>query len=146
MVLVLALSLMQSFAWSLDLEFNVVEQLKPLTTLEKFSTNSDKERLIYFWATWCPVCKDKLNTVFKKDEIYQKFDVQLVATDTDKEKIEHFINKMGLKRNVYTDENKFLQKALNVHTMPTVARLKRSNSKWELVKIQVGGSLDEFLQ
>lgn len=120
--------------------------LKPLSENIKVDASiNDKEIILYFWATWCPDCKEKLTTVFKDPNIYKNFNVYLVATDKDLKKIEHFQKKNAINPNVFVDETKELQKKLEVYSVPTFVRMKKNNEGYMVVAKQAGGSIDKLI-
>lgn len=127
-----------------------LDDLKKLQVLNSENSNAgletDKDKILYFWATWCPDCKEKLTSVFQKEEIFNKFDVYLVATDKDIKKIEHFQNKNNLKKRVVTDPDKQLQKLLKVFSVPTFIRLKKDSNKFVIQAQQSGGDIESLLK
>lgn len=129
------------------LEASALANLKPINAEQVNQIpDSGKDKLIYFWATWCPDCKEKLTSFFKNDELYKKFDVLLVATDKEKSKVEHFLKKNEIKPHVIIDETREFQKQLGVFSVPTFVRLKKQNDKYTIVHKQSGGSLDELVK
>jgi thiol-disulfide isomerase/thioredoxin len=122
-------------------------QLHMLTPVESRTAVSNKnDVIVYFWATWCPDCKSKLTNEFKNAELYKKFDIYLVSTDKSIEKVTHFKNKNEIASSVYMDLTKDLQKQLNVFSVPTIAKFKRTSTGLELVETQSGGDISRFIK
>lgn len=134
-------------AQALSLTNSQLEALKPLDSEQKVSAAaSEKEKILYFWATWCPDCKSKLGSEFKNASLYEKFDVYLVATDKDAEKIKHFQKKNEIPPYVAIDDSKSLQKALSVFSVPTFLRLKKEKDQWVVVAQRSGGAIEDLLK
>ena len=130
----------------MDLESKILTQLRPLNADNQLPQGeSKKEILLYFWATWCPECKEKLTGFFKGSDVYEKFDVYLVATDKEAEKIEHFQKKFSIKPQVVLDLDRKLQKELKVFSVPTTVLIERSGAKLTVKKTQSGGDLQSLL-
>lgn len=125
-------------------EKGLVEKLLPLS--EKRVVSSDKEKILYFWATWCSDCKEKLTTVFKRKNLFEKYDIYLVATDKDKEKIAHFQKKHGLDTNIYYEDSKELQKKLRVFGVPTLIKMEPRGDSFVVTVQQTGGDIEQHLQ
>lgn len=107
---------------------------------------SGKEKLIYFWATWCDVCKSKLTSVFKQEDLYKKYDIYLVATDQNKEKIEHFQKKFGIKPYIVLDPDRKLQKKFDIVGVPTVIKITPEQGHFTVKDFQSGGDMDQLLR
>ncbi len=110
------------------------------------SLTEKKEKLLYFWATWCDVCKSKLTTVFKKDSLYSKYDIYLVATDQDLKKIEHTQKKLGLKNQVVIDVDRKLQNQFEIYGVPTLIRLSPDGQAFAVKAFQTGGDIEALLE
>jgi thiol-disulfide isomerase/thioredoxin len=78
-----------------------------------------KARIVEFWATWCPPCRDSIPHL---NEVYKKFkDKGLVVvgiTDEDKQKVEAFRTKIPMDYNVATDTAGALLKQLAINGIP----------------------------
>lgn len=123
---------------------NLMQNLKPLNSEnQKPQHQSSKEKLVYFWATWCPDCKEKLTSTLKENHLYDQFDVYLVATDKSEEKIEHFQRKFSIKNQVMLDPDRSLQKALKVFSIPTLVRMDQN---FQVKAAQAGGSIEKLIQ
>jgi thiol-disulfide isomerase/thioredoxin len=132
------------------LQFAEIADLQGLQVLNEKNffakVESGKEKIVYFWATWCEVCKSKLTTTLKQDDLYKKYDVYLVATDQNKEKIEHFQKKFGVKPYVVLDSDRRLQKKFDIVGVPTVIRLKPDQGRLIVTSLQSGGEMDQLLR
>lgn len=100
--------------------------------------------LVYFWASWCPDCRDKLQT--KLPEWSTKPGVQVLTVNTDRavERANHFVQKEGVKVAVARDEEKTLQKALKVFSVPFWAVIERSGDAYKIVDAEAGSNVEKL--
>lgn len=129
-----------------SLSISDIESLKPLGSMTAAHKLSPKDKILYFWATWCPDCKEKLTSVFKRSALFDKYDIYLIATDKDHEKIQHYQKKNSVEDRVFLDEERALQKKLGVFSVPTIVRLKTSGTGLVITAQQAGGNIDPILK
>ena len=118
-----------------------LENLKPL--LNPKAEMGDKA-LVYFWASWCPDCREKLSGVvpnLKKE--FPKVSVITVNGDREEAKGKKFAEDEKLDLPVYRDENKDLTKSLKLFAVPAWAVLQKKNGEWLAVKSGTGFELSE---
>ena len=61
-----------------------------LTKLDGTAFKTDKDKvLLYFWATWCPDCKEKLAKEFPKLQLPPQVELVTVNTDKDIDRTKH---------------------------------------------------------
>lgn len=85
--------------------------------------NGGKPMIISFWATWCKPC---LSELIAMNELYEKWQeetgVKIIGVSVDdtrsSKKVAPFVKGRGWKFDVYLDENKDFQRALNVNNPP----------------------------
>lgn len=100
--------------------------------------------LVYFWASWCPDCRDKLQT--KLPEWSTKPGVQVLTVNTDRavERANHFVQKEGVKVAVARDEEKTLQKALKVFSVPFWAVIERDGDSYRILAAEAGSNVEKL--
>ena len=114
-----------------------------LTTLGgvPFKTDSDtRELLVFFWATWCSECKDKMKNDLPK---LQKKGMQLVTVNIDENlnRARAFVKKRQIELTVLRDESRNLLKRLEVSAAPHWAFFRKQGEDWQLVDQAVGFDL-----
>lgn len=114
------------------------EKSVSLSTSKTISESKKAQlQLIYFWASWCPDCKDKFSSGLEK---YQSNSVDLLtlSIEDNKEKVSKFITKNAIKYPVYYDPERRLQKELKIFSVPTVVLVKLVDGKVQIIE-QVSG-------
>ena len=119
-------------------------KLLQLDASQEFKMDSEKkQKIFYFWATWCPDCKEKFKSDLSK---YDQNGRQLVTIPTDKDlqKIRDYVVKNNLKWPVAFDGEKFFQKQFKVFGVPTVVLAKLEDEKWIIEKTISGADWSEL--
>ncbi len=79
---------------------------------------SDKPLMIYFWGTWCPVCKLEAPNI---QAISEKYTVIGIAVDSgDDEQIKHYMNEKKLNFKVINDHEGKWREKFKVEVFPMV--------------------------
>lgn len=111
---------------------------KPLSiqTLPQF-------QLFYFWATWCPDCKEKITSDLS---IYKKPNLELIAiaTDKDMEKVTDYLKVNKVAVPIYFDEKKELQKYFKVFSVPTVVLAEKNENSFRIIHQVTGTDWSEI--
>lgn len=107
---------------------------------------SAKKRLLYFWASWCPDCKDKINNHLPA--MHGKDDVEVLLVNTDKniDRARHFTEKNNVQPPVFADQAKKVRKQFGVFSVPhwAVVTHDSQSGKWIVVDSQPGSDLDRL--
>lgn len=94
--------------------------LPSLTLIDETSYKStpDKPLLIYFWATWCPICKIESGYI---ESLSKKFNVLTIAVDSgSNNEISQYIKEHDLSFKVYNDQDKRVSQKFNIKGYPTI--------------------------
>jgi peroxiredoxin len=78
--------------------------------------------VIFFWATWCPHCREQLGVINKKiDELNQK-GIKVAAVDSGEKEalVKSFVKKNNIKLDVFVDEKSSMEEPYNVIGLPTL--------------------------
>lgn len=87
-----------------------------------FSASSGKPALLFFWATWCPFCRDELPHLQKQYQGLKKAGIEVFAIDVSepKERIEKFLSKKNnLEFPILLDSDSRVASAYNLVGIPT---------------------------
>ena len=92
---------------------------------EKTSTDFKGKKTVYVaWASWCPDCQQELPILNELRKDYQDtiefVPVNLLVKGETPEKAQAFLKEKGLEFNYYSDKEKSFQKALEIHSIPTM--------------------------
>lgn len=83
------------------------------------------KKIVYVaWASWCPDCQQELPILNELRKEYQDtiefVPVNLLVKGETPEKAQAFLKEKGLEFNYYSDKEKSFQKALEIHSIPTM--------------------------
>ena len=92
---------------------------------EKTSADFKGKKTVYVaWASWCPDCQQELPILNELRKDYQDSIefvlVNLLVKGETPEKAQAFLKEKGLEFNYYSDKEKSFQKALEIHSIPTM--------------------------
>jgi thiol-disulfide isomerase/thioredoxin len=105
------------------------------------SFKEKQQTLIYFWATWCPDCRDKLRT--KLPELNSRRDLQVIAVNTDRgiEKARAYVEKEKVQLIVARDDSRELQKSLQIFSVPSWALVETEGDKIKILQKGAGSEM-----
>lgn len=102
--------------------------------------------LLYFWASWCPDCREKLGGPLPElAREFPKASVLTVNADRDVEKGLAYAEEKKLALPVYRDEDKALTKQLKLFGVPAWAVVERKkDGSFALLKAATGSDLAQI--
>lgn len=114
-----------ALSWSYS-GYDQAQELKTTKSITDFK--KAKYQIVYFWASWCPDCKEKLRLDLSK---YQTAETDFVtlSIEDNKNKVVKFSDKENVKYPVFYDPNRQLQKDLKIFTVPTVVLVQIVDGK-----------------
>lgn len=89
-----------------------------------------KYQIFYFWATWCPDCRDKLASDLSKYS-NKTFTLSAISTDKDLEKIQDYLKQNSVQIPIFHDSEKKIQKHFKVFSVPTVVLVVKNGSQFD---------------
>lgn len=94
-------------------------------TQQKTPADFKGKKIVYVaWASWCPDCQQELPILNELRKEYQDSIefvlVNLLVKGETPEKAQAFLKDKGLEFNYYSDKEKSFQKALEIHSIPTM--------------------------
>jgi peroxiredoxin len=108
----------------------LVEKRVPDFTLETFSGQrrnlgkliEGKRALIYFWATWCPNCHEKLKYFQDIKQQYEDDGIALIIVNIgdQRKNVERYMKKHQISLDVFLDPERSLQKPYHLIGIPTL--------------------------
>lgn len=82
-----------------------------------YNISKDKPLLIYFWATWCPICKLQSPNI---EELSKDYQVVTIATQSGtKEEIQEYLRQSNLSFKVVDDVYNDFAYRFNIQAYPT---------------------------
>lgn len=82
-----------------------------------YTLSNDKPLLVYFWATWCPICKFQSPNI---EELSKKYQVLTVATQSgSKEEIQKYLKENNYTFRVIDDIYSNFAQKFNIKGFPT---------------------------
>lgn len=94
----------------------------------EYKISNEKPLLIYFWATWCPICNLQSQNIQRVSKYYE---VITIVPQESFEEIEAYMKKNNLTFKVVNDESGLISKSFNISSFPTTLIYdKNSNLKF----------------
>lgn len=80
-----------------------------------------KRAIIFFWATWCPHCREALAALGEKKQEIEGQDIKVVLVDVGetKEVVSKYFEKNGIDMDVFLDEKTAVSSIYGVIGIPT---------------------------
>ncbi|MCK5179517.1 MAG: TlpA family protein disulfide reductase [Candidatus Omnitrophica bacterium] len=80
-----------------------------------------KRAIIFFWATWCPHCREALAALGEKKQEIEDQDIKVVLVDVGetKEVVSKYFEKNGIDMDVFLDEKTAVSSIYGVIGIPT---------------------------
>lgn len=106
-----------------------------LTTMEGKPVVLDGKQnkmLVYFWATWCPDCRDHMKNYMPTLAASKNFDLITIVLDKDLDRASQYVTKENIKLKTYRDPEKKLIGPLKVFSVPTWAVFEKQKNEWKL--------------
>lgn len=119
---------------------------------EKTSADFKGKKTVYVaWASWCPDCQQELPILNELRQSYQDtiefVPVNLLVKGETPEKAQAFLKEKGLEFNYYSDKEKSFQKALEIHSIPTMIFVdQEGNIKNVIDEVKDKATIDEVLK
>jgi thiol-disulfide isomerase/thioredoxin len=107
---------------------------------------SGKVRLVVFWASWCPSCRQELPALIRLQEKYQKQGVQVVAIAVDPKEAaarDAYVKKMGFNFPSLAGDAQVKQDYGQVTSIPTTFMIGR---KGYIYKHYIGAYPEKTLE
>lgn len=128
-----------------DVSAEKLQALTPISSSAAKPVVAKKYQLLYFWASWCPDCRGKIQGKIQKLETdFPQLSLKLVSLDRSLEKATDFTREQKTTGEIFYDDEKKLAQSLSVFSVPSWTLLKQKNQNWEVVVTQSGSDLDEI--
>ena len=88
------------------------------------------KKLLFFWATWCSECKDKLKNDLVKIDDMEDVDVYTINIDKNVKRAKYFIKKKNLSLKVLRDSKRNIQDSLKIVSVPHWVLIEKVNDDW----------------
>ena len=93
--------------------------------------------LIFFWATWCPHCREELALLSKQSAVFQNSGIKIVLVNLEENPrlVKAYVDKLKLPFNVFLDESSQVGEQYSIVGLPTVFFVDKSGV---IVKMEFG--------
>lgn len=140
--LIIALIFVSNIALATNIENKTLSDQKLIH--QKIDDSKDT-RLMYFWASWCPDCREKLRgPLGDLKKSFKNVEIVTVNLDRNIKRGKHFIEEEKLNLPVIRDENKDLRKKLKIFSVPAWALIKKDGEQWKVIKAANGADLAQI--
>ncbi len=84
-----------------------------------------KKSIVFFWATWCPVCREEIKDLKKAYQDIEHKDVKIILVDLgeSENKVKNFLQKNKLNFSVLLDKKDDLSETYSLIGIPTLVFL-----------------------
>ena len=132
--------------WSLQLTAKPLapDTFTKTTPIHMDNNLASTRKLLYFWASWCPDCREKLRTDLPRLQKEHNIDIVTVNLDQDLARGKHFIEQEQMMLPVIRDEEKVLRKQLSIFAVPAWGIVEQVAGQWEIVKAASGSNMEEI--
>ena len=119
---------------------------------EKTSTDFKGKKTVYVaWASWCPDCQQELPILNELRKDYQDtiefVPVNLLVKGETPEKGQSYLKDNQLEFNYYSDKEKSFQKALEIHSIPTMIFVDQEGKIKNVIdEVKDKATIDEVLK
>ena len=89
----------------------------------KFSdVSKGKKAIVFFWATWCPHCREQIRTLKEQRTKLEKEGIEVVLVDIgeDRATVKKFLAAGNYDFNVFLDGNSYVAEIYQVFGVPTL--------------------------
>ena len=110
------------------------------------------KKIVYVaWASWCPDCQQELPILNELRKEYQDtiefVPVNLLVKGETPEKAQAFLKEKGLEFNYYSDKEKSFQKAIEIHSIPTMIFVDQEGKIKNVIdEVKDKATIDEVLK
>jgi len=120
--------------------------LKNLDGTSATVNSSQNKLLVYFWATWCPDCREHVKETLPKLASKKNFDILTVIMDKDTERATQYVAKENIKLKTFRDPDKKLSGPLKVFSVPQWAVFEKQKNDWKLIITESGSDDQKMLK
>ena len=119
---------------------------------QKTSADFKGKKIVYVaWASWCPNCQQELPILNELRKDYQDSVefvlINLLVKGETPEKAQAFLKEKRLEFNYYSDKEKSFQKALEIHSIPTMIFVdQEGNIKNVIDEVKDKAAIEEVLK
>ncbi|MCF6340714.1 MAG: protein disulfide oxidoreductase [Sulfurimonas sp.] len=102
-------------------ELNKIQlSLESVTLLDniKYDLPKNKAIILYFWGSWCPVCKIEAGNIQRVSQKYEVLTIALKSGSDDE--INNYLKENNLNFRVINDNNGYLTNKFNISIFPTI--------------------------
>ena len=89
------------------------------TNLQKY--REGKKAIVFFWATWCPHCREALDDMTRQKEAIANKGIKLVLVDVGEEEgvVDKYVQKQKIDMDVFLDIDSKVSEAYDLIGVPT---------------------------
>jgi cytochrome c biogenesis protein CcmG, thiol:disulfide interchange protein DsbE len=96
-----------------------------------------KKTIVFFWATWCPHCREQIKALNAKKGELDKAGVQVVYVDIgeDAGTVKTFLDRNGYDLDVFLDGNSYLSETYAVFGIPSLFFISADGTINEMLNV-----------
>lgn len=132
------------FLQAKEIPSSQLAHLKDINGLSFDVASAKDYQILYFWATWCPSCKEKMKGPLAEIAKANNLDIRLINTEKDFALVKNYVDREKITLPVYVDADKSMRNTFAVNPVPHWVLLRKQSNSFSIIDSEVGWDWDKI--